>query len=49
MSSEKLQVAIIGGGICGLACAIALLREGVDVQVYEAAVSEIMQYGPHLC
>ena len=37
--SETLRVAIVGGGVCGLTCAIALLREGVDVHVYEAAVS----------
>ena len=30
----------VGGGVCGLTCAIALLKEGVDVHVYEAAVSQ---------
>lgn len=33
-----MQVAVVGGGICGLTCAIALMQSGVDVQVYEAAV-----------
>ena len=32
-----LSVAIIGGGIGGLSAALALLREGFDVQVYEQA------------
>jgi salicylate hydroxylase len=31
------KIIIIGGGIGGLACALALLRRGIDVQVYEAA------------
>ncbi|EKM61811.1 uncharacterized protein PHACADRAFT_248683 [Phanerochaete carnosa HHB-10118-sp] len=37
MSDRKLRIAIVGGGVCGLTCAVALLREGVDVHVYEAA------------
>ena len=36
--TKKLRVAVIGGGVSGLTCTIALLREGVDVHVYEAAV-----------
>lgn len=36
--APNIHVAIVGGGVCGLACAIALLNEGVDVHVYEAAV-----------
>jgi salicylate hydroxylase len=32
-----LRVAIIGGGIGGLSAALALLREGLDVHVYEQA------------
>jgi len=32
-----LSVAIIGGGIGGLSAALALLREGFDVQLYEQA------------
>jgi len=31
------RVAIVGGGIGGLAAALALLREGIDVDVYEQA------------
>ena len=38
MSTESLRVAVVGGGVCGLTCAVALQRRGVDVQVYEAAV-----------
>jgi salicylate hydroxylase len=34
---KKLRVAVIGGGIGGMVAAIALLRRGVDVQVYEQA------------
>lgn len=34
---RKLQVAVVGGGIGGLAAANALLRRGIDVTVYERA------------
>ena len=34
-----MQVAIVGGGVCGLTCAVALMKAGIDVQIYEAAVS----------
>ena len=43
-TTNNLRVAIVGGGVCGLGCAIALLKEGVDVHVYEAAVSESKLY-----
>ena len=36
---KMLRVAVVGGGVSGLTCAIALARHGIDVQVYEAAVS----------
>ncbi len=36
---EKHEVAIIGAGIGGLACAIALVLRGIDVRVYEKAVN----------
>ncbi|KAI0749249.1 FAD/NAD(P)-binding domain-containing protein [Daedaleopsis nitida] len=36
-SLKKLQVAIVGGGVCGLTCAVALQRAGVPVQLFEAA------------
>ncbi|KAJ3556357.1 hypothetical protein NM688_g2076 [Phlebia brevispora] len=32
-----MQIAVVGGGVCGLTCAIALMKAGADVQVYEAA------------
>jgi salicylate hydroxylase len=32
-----LKVAVIGGGIGGLTCALALLRRGIEVDVYEQA------------
>lgn len=34
-----MQVAVVGGGVCGLTCAVALMKAGIDVQIYEAAVS----------
>ncbi|GAA1382128.1 FAD-dependent monooxygenase [Pseudonocardia kongjuensis] len=35
--ADGLRVAVVGGGIGGLACANALLGRGVDVHVYEQA------------
>ena len=35
---KQFQVAIIGGGVCGLTCTLGLLKYGVSVQIYEAAV-----------
>ena len=37
MSTTALRVAIVGGGIGGVAAANALLRRGIDVGVYEQA------------
>lgn len=37
--SVPLKVAVIGGGLCGLSVAIVLQRAGLDVNLYEAAVS----------
>lgn len=34
---EKVSVAIVGGGIGGLAAALSMLRRGFDVHVYEQA------------
>jgi hypothetical protein len=33
---QKPRVAVIGGGIAGLTCAVKLLRAGCDVTIYEA-------------
>jgi salicylate hydroxylase len=43
MSTSPLQVAIVGGGIGGVAAANALLRRGLNVRVYEqaAALTEV--------
>jgi salicylate hydroxylase len=43
MSSKELRVAIVGGGIGGVAAANALLQRGLDVRVYEqaAALTEV--------
>src|SRR5687768_6919720 len=50
MPSQKIL--IVGGGIGGLACALALIRRGIDVEVYEAApelreVGAGVQIGPN--
>ena len=37
---KEFQVAIVGGGVSGLVCAIALQKAGVPVQLFEAAVSQ---------
>ena len=37
MSTAVKNVAIIGAGLGGLACAIALRKQGIDVRVYEKA------------
>ena len=37
MSRDDLSVAVVGGGIGGLAAAVSMLRAGVDVQVFEQA------------
>ena len=42
MSAEKdFTVAIVGGGIAGLVCAVGLARAGIEVDVFEAAVRMI--------
>jgi salicylate hydroxylase len=38
------KILIVGGGIGGLACALALIRRGIDVEVYEAA-AELREVG----
>ena len=38
-ATKDFQVAIVGGGVSGLVCAIALQRAGVSVDIFEAAVS----------
>jgi ribulose 1,5-bisphosphate synthetase/thiazole synthase len=37
MSADALRVAIVGGGIGGLAAANVLSQHGIDVSVYEQA------------
>jgi 2-polyprenyl-6-methoxyphenol hydroxylase-like FAD-dependent oxidoreductase len=39
MSGGEMSLAIVGGGIGGLAAALSLLKVGVDVHVYEQAVA----------
>ena len=43
MEHKEMSIAIVGGGIGGLAAALSLLRAGVDVHVYERArtISEV--------
>ena len=44
MSRDDLRIAVVGGGIGGLAAALSLLRAGFDVQVFEQA-SALMEVG----
>jgi NADPH-dependent 2,4-dienoyl-CoA reductase/sulfur reductase-like enzyme len=39
LSRAELSVAVVGGGIGGLAAALALLHAGFDVQVFEQAAA----------
>ncbi|KAI0094260.1 FAD/NAD(P)-binding domain-containing protein [Irpex rosettiformis] len=34
---NDLKIVIIGGGVCGIACAVALKKFGMDVHLYEGA------------
>ena len=40
------RIAIVGAGLGGLAAAIALRRQGFEVQVYEQA-PELSEFGRH--
>ena len=42
--TRRNEVAIVGGGIGGLTAALALLREGIDVEIYEQA-AELKEVG----
>jgi 2-polyprenyl-6-methoxyphenol hydroxylase-like FAD-dependent oxidoreductase len=44
MSRDDLSIAVVGGGIGGLAAALSLVRAGFDVQVFEQA-SALMEVG----
>ena len=44
MSRDDLSIAVVGGGIGGLAAALSLLRAGFDVQVFEQAAA-LMEVG----
>ena len=35
---KDFHVAIVGGGMCGLACAVYLSRAGIKVDLFESAV-----------
>jgi sarcosine oxidase len=37
VSGERIEVAVVGGGICGLSVAHSLRRRGVDVRLFEGA------------
>jgi 2-polyprenyl-6-methoxyphenol hydroxylase-like FAD-dependent oxidoreductase len=40
-SAKDFRVAIVGGGMCGLACAVGLAKRGIHTDVFEAAVSNL--------
>ncbi|CAL1694064.1 unnamed protein product [Somion occarium] len=42
--TKDFRVAIVGGGVCGLTCAIALAKKGVPVDVFESA-GEFLEIG----
>ena len=42
---RPLKVAVVGGGMCGLAVAIGLTRGGIDVDIYESAVGSQLSSG----
>lgn len=37
-SAKNFEIAIVGGGVCGLAAAVALQKAGLNTEVFEAAV-----------
>ncbi|HWN91545.1 MAG TPA: NAD(P)-binding protein, partial [Verrucomicrobiae bacterium] len=37
ISRDDASIAVVGGGIGGLAAAVSMLRAGVDVHVFEQA------------
>ncbi|TFY55993.1 hypothetical protein EVG20_g9106 [Dentipellis fragilis] len=37
MAAKNFRVAIVGGGVCGVVCAIGLQRAGIYVDIFEAA------------
>ncbi|KAG6809897.1 hypothetical protein H0H92_014216 [Tricholoma furcatifolium] len=36
-SQKDFRVAIVGGGMCGLACAVGLMKAGIHVDIFEQA------------
>ncbi len=45
MGQPKLNIGIIGGGIGGVAAAVALQRAGIDATVYEEGLPELREAG----
>lgn len=39
---NDLKIVIIGGGLCGLACCVALKKFGIEAHLYEGAVRELL-------
>ncbi len=40
---NDLKVVIIGGGVCGLVCLVALKKFGIEAHLYEGAVRRLFQ------
>jgi 2-polyprenyl-6-methoxyphenol hydroxylase-like FAD-dependent oxidoreductase len=49
MAQNNLSIAIIGGGIGGLAAAFSLLQAGFDVHVYEQVRARRVKSAPAKC
>ena len=38
----NMRIAIIGGGVCGITCAAALAKNGINADIYEAKVCRLV-------
>ena len=42
--SKQVEVAIIGAGLAGLACAIELQKNNINFQIFEKGIAMILRY-----